>query len=135
MTDKSENLWGIDFHEMHLESPRGILAEQARHLEHATDSLLQGKLQIGKYDTSNLLIDFFIVAIYLDNYQYHLFRVIQPVTMFPLVVSSDILEKELNCDNIKQFKEIIQNILSNKMTQKVVSALLTQSREEFQSIQ
>jgi hypothetical protein len=73
---------------------------------------------------------FFLVAPNLGNYKYLLFRVIQPVEMYPLVIADSPLGEGIKVDTEEGFSEKLSQIFASEKTQKVIQSLVSQSRSQ-----
>lgn len=131
MTDKTENLWGINFKPPDIRTPKHILEEQAGLLEKLTNSVLRGLVNTDRPSLMqpDFKHDFEIYAHGLRGYTYTLFTVQQPVEMYPLTIQSEVFDiGERVCKNESEFRAALREILSHKSTKRVIDALIAQSR-------
>ena len=124
--------------------PIVILREQASLLEGKTNGLVKASVNsnkmLGDLDWSEKELDdmlsgdrsksiihsFWLIAPSLENYRYRLFRVIQPIEMYPL----DVIESpigEIKAASEDQLLAALRNIFTSEKTQRVITALMVQS--------
>jgi hypothetical protein len=145
------DLWP-DFELETVRSPKTILKEQADKLVHKTKNVLKADLTtynplknlvalgqtlqfqnslgiptVGKEYIIGVTFD--IIAPYLDNYKYHLFKVEYEATVFyPLKING----KE--CINESEFLKELQSLLNDKRTIAIINSLYSQSLEETENV-
>jgi hypothetical protein len=124
-------------------TPTSILRIQADLLREKTDGLveavvIQGDVwdvpsalsQLGlKGDDGNncLVYSFSLIAPALEHYRYTLFRVIYPIEMYPLLIN-DSPEGDIKVRSEDEFISALRKIFAHEKTQRVIQALIAQSR-------
>ena len=145
-----KNLWGDTLTYETVRMPSIILKEQASILGTMTNQLLEGQVLIEKGNLSHVislaemyaktasaatairsLKDYFvyrfdIVAPTLGPYRYTLFRIIQPIEIYPTIIVDEPQSDSLICRNEVEFTEALSLILTSERTKRVVTGLLSQ---------
>ncbi|WP_428654801.1 hypothetical protein [Runella sp.] len=144
------DLWP-DFTPEKVRSPKTILKEQADLLAQKTNNVLKADLTTyNPLKNLPLLIDkaqksldgplagqngyiigltFDIIAPYLNNYKYHLFKVeYEALVFYPIRIN------ETECINEPSFIQALQSILNRETTIKVINSLYSQSLEETENV-
>jgi hypothetical protein len=131
MTDKNEtvDLWGEIITEP-IRTPLTILREQATFLEKNTNGILTGEIRSDIKGGS--FTHYFYVKAPSLSYSYLLFAVDHSLTLFPANISKfDDSESYISSiSNIKDEKEFInelKGVIQSPRTQKITSALISQS--------
>lgn len=144
------DLWP-DFTPQKVRSPKTILKEQADLLARKTNNVLKADLTtynplknlpllIGAAQKSLdgpltgqkgyiIGLTFDIIAPYLDNYKYHLFKVeYEALVFYPIKIN------DTECINEPSFIETLQGILNSENTIKIINSLYSQSLEETENV-
>lgn len=143
MTTTNLDLWpeSLDI-SMKVTPPLVILREQASLLENKTKGLVKAEVRsnanansleaiarsaLGAEATYPLSYSFFLVAPALGNYKYQLFRVIQPVDMYPLKIVGSPLE-DIEIASEEDLLEKLKLIFASEKVKRVISAMIAQSQ-------
>lgn len=128
MANKSEDLWPADLtNEPTARAPLLILREQAAKLGEKTANIVEAKVAAEPApDGSQLLLRFSLVAPALGGYEYVLFRVVQPVDLYPATLQTE--EGTYVADEEKSFKLCLEGLFRSARTRRIVSGLLAQSK-------
>src|SRR3954447_19237680 len=120
------DLWPDEFGSLDVTPPIVILKEQAELITKKTKGDVVGQVATGK-NPSGLYHDFFLVAPFLDNYTYRLFAVVHPISLYPLEIVADVLDKRIRCQSPEEFEKQLKEILYSPQTKKVISSILAQT--------
>jgi PHD/YefM family antitoxin component YafN of YafNO toxin-antitoxin module len=115
-----------------LTTPYAILIEQGEHLAKATDGVLRGIVRRGNH-ASKIMHDFYIEVKPLNNYKYHLLKVLHDVVLYPLTITQN-GASIAECLNENEYRDALKAILSSEETSKIVQALLAQANDEDDDI-
>jgi hypothetical protein len=133
---ETQNLWP-DFLTEDTKTPRAILQEQAAYLAKRTNNALLGEVwQLKNSQNENLVYSFNIVAPALQNYRYQLLTVSYTMPGYPVSLGISWIDEEdsyligyyEDIQNEEVFIKSIEEVFKNHKTQKVISALLAESR-------
>jgi len=123
----AKNMWG-NLGELELiKTPTSILREQGSILFDATKGVLTGSPNVQPRG-DQFLIDFDIVARYLNGYRYTLFTVIHGIKIYPLKLENKVHKITQSCETEERFQEVVEQILSSKETREIVRTLISQSK-------
>ena len=130
--------------ESNLNPPVNILREQATLLKDKTNELLIAEVRtlsdgeawmqasiaglVKGLNTPAIGHSFFLVAPRLGDYKYLLFRVVQPVEMYPLVIVDSPLGESIKIATEDEFLKKLSEVFASEKTQKVIQSLVSQSR-------
>ncbi len=128
-TNETVDLWG-DIITEPVRTPLSILKEQGAFLERKTNGILTAEIRSTSKGGA------FTHAFYLKspslNYSYMLFDVDHALTLYPATLS--VFDDEENFDEAiediedeKEFIGVLKNVLQSPRTQKIISALISQS--------
>ena len=147
MPDTSKDLWsGVDFN-VEMETPVGLLKEQALILPQKTNGLLKGELAINT-EYSVIYNTFSIIAPKLDSYRCALIKVVSGPALYPAYIYDysgvnygegilvklagndryDLPRASLVVYDFLQFESAVKKILSSKETTDIIRSLISQSK-------
>lgn len=125
------NLWGKLPVDDDIVTPTQLIKEQASHLSDLTRGVLQGEVSVTR-NLSKFEINLFIVAPFLDNYQYTVFWATHSLELWPVTVSPGWerfnSKQHKSCATAEELEATLGEVLSSEQVQRVVSSLLAQSR-------
>jgi hypothetical protein len=122
-------------------TPVSILRRQADLLQKKTDGMVEAyvksrQLEIGEVLSAVIHLglnrenafaySFYLVAPALENYQYLLFWMIQPIEMYPLLIK-DSPEGDIEVESEDVFIAALRAIFAHEKTQRVIQAMIAQS--------
>ena len=143
------DLWPEVIKYTDMKAPVNILKEQAALLGNKTQNIVTAK--VSPFDTpgeSPFVYSFLIVATALGNYHYELFKIEYDIEFYPAriyldtEIADELSKQGLTIDEVRssligrerliaysesEFLELLRKIFSAKKTQRIISALLTQS--------
>lgn len=130
-----QNLWG-DFDEMELvTSPKTHLREQARLLSDITSGYLEGEVEIAERRDEQIEVQLLIVAPLLNDYRYTvLVAKYSPAAVYPAELIDTTSNEAHDCATESEFVDVLGKVLSSPGVRKVVSSLVSQSKEEDEGI-
>lgn len=135
MTD----LWPETIGKAREKSPVAVLREQASLLGRKTGNLVQAEVRGRQSEKGAFRYYFYIVAPALGHYRYELFSITHDITLYPLSVEvePEILEDippgladdnlAIRADSEDEFLERLRLVFGSKKTERVITALLSQS--------
>ncbi len=124
MTD----LWPDDFGHANVTPPLLILKEQGQLLSQKTRGLVEGFVTTDGR-SHDFHLTFYLRAPSLDNYTYNLLEIDHPLELYPLRISSDLLQDTLaEVDTEEQFVGVLRRILSSEQTKRIVNAIIAQAQ-------
>lgn len=129
------DLWPEEFGELDVIPPLTILREQADAITAKTKQRIRGQVtqmtdRIGRWDFTYV---FDLVAPFLDEYTYGLFRISHDLVMYPVLVSGNMLREEQLCPNSDDFIETLREVFASDDTKRVIKALLSQTAAAMES--
>jgi hypothetical protein len=124
----AESFWTIPNVEK-VRVPILIMREQASELTRLTNGSLRGYVESQKLG-DELYLKFHIIVPALDNYTIELFSYEQPMQIYPGVLESNVHKQRIRIDDIQQFSSTLRDMLSSDDTQRVLTALLAQTKSE-----
>ena len=126
------NLWP-KFEEKAIVTPLSILRDQGSYLNRLTKNIITAKIEseTGSFkdvhsNEAYFMHVFCLVAPFVGNYRYQLFKVVHNIDLFPLAIYFE--DRELKCQTQDEFLKVLGEILNSPRTQKVLSNLYAQSR-------
>jgi hypothetical protein len=122
MTD----LWPDQFGTLSLPPPILTMREQATIISNKTGGRIVAEVATARHG-NNFEHVFLLVAPFLDDYRYQLFRVIHPVDLYPLELHADVMDQILQCKTSEEFETALRTIFASPQTIKVVRAILAQT--------
>lgn len=131
------NLWNLKGIKSNIKnSPNLILEEQAKFFEKGVDDILYAKINNAKLNENEALkyklaTNFSIVSPVLDNYTYVLLTVYSnPESNYPVLISVNCDEdnNEYQCNNEKEFIDVLSKILGSEKTTETISVLYSKSK-------
>ena len=135
------DLWPSDIEVSELVSPATILRGQATLLGMKTKNLVEGKVELAQ-DSGDKKFKyvFYLVAPALKNYIYRLLSVEYPVDLYPVTIrfeskkskAEDSFDSESSHFIAKDYDDFVTKlgkVLSDERTKRVISALISHSRE------
>ena len=126
------DLWGELPGVINIRSPKGILAEQARALSARTRQALWGRVTTSVLSDYDLVShELSIVVPRIKNYTVAVVRVDHPAEMYPARIYDLLADKYASkeCRDEEEFEQALKAILQSERIRKVISALLTQSKD------
>ena len=127
MSGMAQDLWPEDIAVTDLISPISILKEQAAHLGEKTQNLVKGEVVQDSANNQSFAYSFYLVAPALQHYKYRLFRVIHPVSFYPLMLAFDVSSSQATVNNQSELIENLRTFFADENTTKVIKALIAQS--------
>jgi hypothetical protein len=124
----NEDLWGNLDVNISMQVPLTILKEQAAFLANRTSGLLEGNIEVETADDGQMQLDFWLIAPALSYYKTLLLRVKHPAAIYPLAIAraGEWNWKQSNTE--QEFTSNLEKILQSPETQKIVRALVAQSK-------
>lgn len=119
------SLWKIP--NVSLETPLFLLKEQARLLSEQTKGLLQGEVRSNVAGDGRLMISLYVLVPALNNYRYKVLDVLQAPALFPGTIWSGSVDSGGEFDNLEEFRNRLQEVLSNSDLEKILGGLLSQA--------
>jgi len=140
------NLWPAEITEVsEITPPVVILEQQATMLGDMTKNIVLAEVKAEESKTYEFSYTFDIVAPILDNYRYRLLTIYHHIDFYPLIIAvekeiyqdiklSDKTKKEsmaLEVDSESKFLEELRKIFRSNKTKRIISALLAQSKSDY----
>ena len=131
---KIKNLWGELPVKDSIRTPYIILKEQAFILNEATNQLLIGhveKIVLKRNPSYDFECVLEIKAPSINNYSISVVEIKYPITIYPLIISSQVAEDSYQeCRNETELNQILEKILSSSEVKRVVLGLLSEVRAD-----
>jgi len=127
----AKNMWGNleDIERKSIRTPLAILREQSQLLSKATKGILLGAVGTSG-SGEDIELRLYIRVPALNNYTYHVLRARHNIiNIYPIYVSSDALEKDMDCRDEAQFLSVLEQILSSTKVGNVIRVLMSQVEE------
>lgn len=125
----TENLWGDLPKPESLKSPKKLLQEQAELLSQMTDDHLRGHVNTETTE-GRIIHELEIIAPYINNYTVTVLRIVHGAVIYPAEVIQTIApSRALLCNDFNTLRDGLKILLQSGETKKLISSLLTQSRE------
>jgi hypothetical protein len=144
MTTNQLDLWPtVPLPTVAYSTPLSILREQSALLEKKTNGIVTAQVVVRTDDPFTTLAlmregimktqsnkgfaySFYLTAPALEQYQYLLFKVAQPLEMYPLLIT-DSPEDQIKVESEGEFIEALRRIFGHEKTQQVLQAMIAQS--------
>jgi hypothetical protein len=123
-----ENLWGEFSPEESIQTPVGVLREQASILTEKAKGIIAGEVENGRTADGQLSHTLKIVAPSLGGYSYSVVRVLHPIALYPGLLIDYSNEKRYNFASEDEFVSILKSALSGSSLIQVIRALIAQSK-------
>lgn len=121
----TKNLWGnLDEFDL-VQTPVGVLKEQAHILTDHTGGRLVGVV-ITRELGESLVHSLNIRVPTLNNYEYTLLEIQHPVDLYPARILANPSGKLYECGDETAFLDAVESVLSSTETKKILSRLLSQ---------
>ena len=120
------DLWPDQFGTLSLPPPILTLKEQASIISNKTGGRIVAEVATGRHG-NDFAHTFFLIAPFLDDYRYQLFRVIHPVELYPLELDVDVMERSFECKTAEEFQDVLRTVFASPQTIKVIRAILAQT--------
>jgi hypothetical protein len=130
MSGEPNDLWPEKFEPATKKSPAELLAEQAQLLESKTGGVVKADVEDASYHSeTEFARKFVLVAPKLRGYRYTLFKVIFPVTLYPVKIWDAPMEgmENFDADSEEDFRQQLKRILGSPRTKEIIASLMAQS--------
>ena len=124
-----DNLWEFDIRQDTDVSPKRVMEAQAKYLRDMSRGALDAKVKSspGKGVRSETYVHEFQVGTKAPmEFEYTLFKVRQTIDIYPVQVSSEPSQVDVECHGLDEFKSAVKTILNAESTQRRLRALYSQ---------
>jgi hypothetical protein len=122
------DLWPESLEIINVVPPVAILRQQGALLGERTQNLVFGEVHPSEVSENQFEYDFDLMAPVLGEYRYRLFSIRHGLSLYPVEILLGGTETPLRAASKEQFIEHLRSVLSSHETQRVVGALLAQSK-------
>jgi hypothetical protein len=138
MSGEPNDLWPDKFEPAPVKSPEEVLEEQAQLLESKTGGIVRADVEDASvYSETEFARKFVLVAPKLRGYRYTLFKVIFPVTLYPVrfydTPMEDLIQspgegwERLQAKSEQELRVVLKEILGCDRTKEIIASLMAQS--------
>ena len=124
MAEPIADFWPKDIGQTSIVTPLVLLKQEASDLGPKTNQLVKAEVRTTAQGDGNFHHDFLIVAPGLSNYQFQLFYVLHPITLYPL--SLVWRQRGWSISSEEELVAKLKEIINDSDTKKIVTALLAQ---------
>jgi hypothetical protein len=128
MTGTIPDLWPASLEVVQVVPPVAILRQQGALLGQRTQNLVYGEVHASEASENQFHFDFDLMAPVLGEYRYRLFSIRHGLSLYPVEILTAESETPLRAADQPQFLDRLRSVLASAETQRVVGALLAQSK-------